>query len=260
MIIDSHCHLTYEPMFSSLEKTINKAENDGVKYILTISTENKSFDKILNIVSSYKNVFGTYGIHPHESKLHREINSEKIIEKIRSNKKIIGIGESGLDFFYNHSDKDDQIISFEEHITAAQELDITIIVHTRSAEIETYEILKKRMNKKKFKVLIHCFTGTEEFALKLIDIGAYISASGIITFKNSKNLANTFKLIPNNKILVETDAPYLAPIPFRGKPNEPSYIIHTVKFLSKLKGVSFEEFSNITSNNFFKLFGNISEK
>ena len=258
MIIDSHCHLNYEPMSLSLKETIERANKDGVKYLLTISTEDKSYDKILNIISQNKCVYGSYGIHPHEAKNHRLIKSEDIIKKTKLNKKIIGIGESGLDFYYNHSDKKDQIKCFEEHIIAAQNTQLPLIVHTRNAESETLEILKNKLKKKNFKVLIHCFTGSKEFAFKLLDLGAYISASGVVTFKNSEDLANTFKELPNDKILVETDSPYLAPVPLRGKPNEPSYIIHTVKFLSKLKNISFEDFSKITTKNFFNLFGELN--
>ena len=258
MIIDSHCHLTYEPMSNSLTETIKRANNDGVKFILTISTEDKSFNKILRIIKDHKCVYGTYGIHPHEAKLHKNIKSIDIIKKVELNNKIIGIGETGLDFYYNYSEKNDQLNSFEEHIYAAQEKNLPLIVHTRSAEKETLFTLEKHLKKKHFKVLIHCFTGSREFAFKLIDLGAYISASGVVTFKKSLELANTFKDLPNNKILVETDAPYLSPVPLRGKPNEPSYIIHTVKFLSDLKNLSFNEFSNITTENFFKLFGKLN--
>ncbi len=258
MIIDSHCHLNYEPMSLSLTETIERANKDGVKYLLTISTEDKSYNKILKIISNNDCVYGSYGIHPHEAKNHKSINSEEIIKKTRLNKKIIGIGESGLDFYYNHSNKKDQINCFEEHIIAAQNTQLPLIVHTRNAEFETLEILKKKLNEKNFKFVIHCFTGTKEFAFKLLDLGAYISASGVVTFKKSNDLANTFKEMPNNKILVETDSPYLAPVPLRGKPNEPSYIIHTVKFLSKLKDISFEDFSNITTQNFFNLFGKLN--
>ena len=219
MIIDSHCHLNYEPMSLSLKETIYRANKDGVKYLLTISTEDKSFDNILNIISDYKCIYGSYGIHPHEAKNHKSIKSEDIIKKIKLNKKIIGIGESGLDFYYNYSDKKDQIKCFEEHIIAAQKSQLPIIVHTRNAEEETFEILKKKLLEKEFKILIHCFTGSKEFAFKLLDLGAYISASGVVTFKKSENLANTFKEIPNDRILVETDSPYLAPVPLRGKPN-----------------------------------------
>ena len=258
MIIDSHCHLNYEPMSLSLKETINRANKDGVKYLLTISTEDKSFDKILEIISNYKCVFGSYGIHPHEAKNHKFIKSNNIIKKIKNNKKIIGVGATGLDFYYNHSDKNDQIKCFEEHIIAAQISKLPIIVHTRNAEIETFKILKRYYLKKEFKILIHCFTGSKDFAFKLLDLGAYISASGVVTFKNSQNLANTFKIIPNERILVETDSPYLAPVPLRGKPNEPSFIIHTVQFLSKLKKIPFDDFSNITSKNFFNLFGQLN--
>ena len=258
MIIDSHCHLTYEPMSNSLSETIGRANQDGVKYILTISTEDKSYNKILNIITKHKRVFGTYGIHPHEAKSHQHIKASNIIKKVNINKKIIGIGETGLDFYYNHSEKNDQINCFEEHIYAAQEKDLPIIVHTRSAEKETFNILEKHLKKKNFKILIHCFTGSREFAFRLLDLGAYISASGVVTFKKSLDLANTFRDLPNNKILVETDAPYLSPVPLRGKPNEPSYIIHTVKFLSDLKKIPFKEFSETTSNNFFNLFGKIN--
>ena len=258
MIIDSHCHLTYEPMSNCLADTINRAIKDGVKYMLTISTEDKSFDKILKIISSHKNVFGTYGIHPHEAKFHQNIKISDIIQKINLSKKIIGIGETGLDFYYNHSEKKEQISCFEEHIFASQEKKLPLIVHTRSAEKETFEILQKHIKRKNFKILIHCFTGSREFAFKLLDLGAYISASGVVTFKKSFKLAETFKDLPNDKILVETDSPYLSPEPLRGKSNEPSFIIHTVKFLSQLKGLSFDDFSNITSSNFFKLFGKLS--
>jgi TatD DNase family protein len=245
-------------MSLSLKETIDRANKDGVKYLLTISTEDKSYDKILNIVSNNKCVYGSYGIHPHEAKNHKSINSEDIIKKTKLNKKIIGIGESGLDFYYNHSERNEQISCFEKHICAAQDTKLPLIVHTRSAEKETLDLLKKKKAEKDFKILIHCFTGSKKFAFDLLDIGAYISASGVITFKKSSELANTFKEIPNERILVETDSPYLAPVPLRGKPNEPSFIIHTVKFLSKLKNQNFEDFSNITTENFFKLFGKLN--
>ncbi len=258
MIIDSHCHLTYEPMFSSIDEIVNRANNDGVKYLLTISTEDKSFKNILNIVKKYDSVYGTYGIHPHEAKKHKEIKSKDIMENVNKNKKIIGIGESGLDFFYNHSEKKDQISSFLEHIDASQKTNLPLIVHTRSAEEDTFRLLNQAKQINDFKVLIHCFTGTKKFAFKLLDLGAYISASGVVTFKKSKDLAETFKEIPSNRILVETDSPYLAPEPLRGKSNEPSYITHTVKFLSNLKKISYEKFSDTTTKNFFDLFGKLN--
>ena len=258
MIIDSHCHLTYEPMFTSLDETITRANKDGVKYLLTISTEDKSYGQILNIINTYSCVYGTYGIHPHEAKNHQHLKSKDIINKVGENKKVIGIGETGLDFFYNHSEKKDQVDLFLEHIYAAQISNLPIVIHTRSAELDTLEILKKEKKKKDFKILIHCFTGSKKFAFDLLDIGAYISASGVVTFKKSSELAETFKLIPEKRILVETDAPYLAPTPLRGKSNEPSYILHTVRFLSNLKNISFNEFAAVTTKNFHNLFGKLS--
>ena len=258
MIIDSHCHLEYEPMSLALEETIARANKDGVKFLLTISTTDRSLEKILKITSDFNCVYGTYGIHPHEAKNYNNIKSKDIINKINQSDKIIGIGETGLDFYYNHSEKKDLLQCFEEHINAAQISKYPLIVHTRSAENETLELLKRKKKEKDFKILIHCFTGSRNFAFKLLDLNAYISASGVITFKKSQDLALTFKDIPNDRILVETDSPYLAPVPLRGKTNEPSYIIHTVKFLSDLKKLSFNEVSEFTSNNFFKLFGKIS--
>mgnify|MGYP001156752681 FL=1 len=260
MIIDSHCHLNYEPMSLSLNKYIERANKAGIEFMLTISTEDKHYTNIINIIEQHKCIYGTYGIHPHEAKLHKNISTNDILKNIKKSKKIIGIGETGLDFFYNHSDKNDQIYSFKEHIKASQESRLPLIVHTRSAETETLKILEDSLKEKDFKILIHCFTGSKDFANELLKLGSYISASGIVTFKNSKDLADTFKNIPNDKILVETDSPYLAPEPLRGKTNEPSYIIHTVKFLSNLKKISYEDFSNMTSTNFFRLFGDISEK
>ena len=258
MIIDSHCHLTYEPISSSLDETIKRANKDGVRYLLTISTEDKSYSQILNITKNYNCVYGTYGIHPHEAKNHKNVKCKDIIKKINISKKIIGIGETGLDYFYNHSKRNEQISSFLEHIYAAQETNLPIIVHTRSAEEDTLKILNEEKKKKDFKILIHCFTGSKKFAFDLLDLGAYISASGVVTFKKSNELAETFSQIPENRILVETDAPYLAPTPLRGKPNEPSYIIHTVKFLSKLKKISFIDFAKITTKNFYDLFGELN--
>jgi TatD DNase family protein len=257
MIIDSHCHLTYEPMSNTLDETIKRANKDGVEYLLTISTEDKSYDSILKIIDNYQCVYGTYGIHPHEAKNYLNIKSNDIINRVNKNKKIIGIGETGLDFYYNYSDKNDQISSFQEHIIAAQNTQLPLIVHTRSAEEDTLKILKEEKKKKDFKILIHCFTGSKKFAFDLLELDAFISASGVVTFKKSQELANTFKQIPNDRILVETDSPYLAPVPLRGKPNEPSYITHTVEFLSKLKNISYNLFAQQTTKNFFNLFGQL---
>ena len=258
MIIDSHCHLDYEPMFSNLKDVISRAKDSNVKFILTISVTDKKFDNILNIINKFPNVYGTYGIHPHEAKDHNEIIKEIILKKIKMSNKIIGIGETGLDFYYNHSDKNQQVRLFEEHIEASIESNLPLIIHSRAAEDLTYKILAKHSQKNKLKILMHCFTGSMNFAHKLLDLNAYFSASGIITFKKSKDLKDTFKSIPLDKILIETDAPYLSPEPLRGKSNEPANVVYTAKYLANLKEVVFEDFCNDTSNNFFKLFGNLN--
>ena len=258
MIIDSHCHLDYEPMTSNLKEVIDRSIKNNVKYLLSISTTDQSYEKILKIVKNYKNVYGTYGIHPHETKNYVDLSSEQIINKTNLSVKTIGIGETGLDFYYDHSDRTIQKKLFIEHIKAAQTLNIPLIVHTRSAEEDTYEILKSEKKNKELKVLIHCFTGSKIFAHKLVDIGCYISASGVVTFKKSKDLAETFLSLPNDRILVETDSPYLSPEPLRGKPNEPSHIIHTVNYLANLKGIDPKNFAKTTTSNFFDLFGNLN--
>ena len=254
MIIDSHCHLDYEPLNKNIQEVLNRAENAGVKYFLTICTTDSSFEKILPILKKYKNVFGTYGIHPHEAKNHIALDVNDIKKNISKNEKIIGIGETGLDFYYNHSDKKSQKECFLKHIQASQETSKTLIVHSRSAENDTFEILSNEIRNKKFKILMHCFTGSKEFAHKLLDIGCYFSASGIVTFKKNDSLVDTFKSIPNDKILIETDSPYLSPEPLRGKPNEPSHLVHTLKFIAKIKKQSEKKISSLTSKNFFDLF------
>jgi TatD DNase family protein len=254
MIIDSHCHLDYPVIYDHLDDVIKRANDNKVKYLLTISTTENSFKKIKIILDKYKNIYGTFGIHPHETSKHQHIDAKYILEKKRENKKVIGIGETGLDFFYNYSAKDIQKKSFINHIHAASELNLPIIVHTRNAEAETYDILKSENKNSNLKVLIHCFTGSKEFAKKMIDLNFYISISGIVTFKKSTELADVVKYIPIENLLVETDSPYLAPMPFRGKDNEPSFIVHTINKLSEIKNVSKEDIMNYTTNNFIKLF------
>jgi len=254
MIIDSHCHLDYPNLFNKLDDVIKRALNEKVNYLLTICTTLESFEKIKFIINKYTNIYGTFGIHPHETDKHKNVNLSFILKQKKIHKKIIGIGETGLDFYYNHSDKKTQTNSFIDHIRAAEELNIPIIVHTRNAEIETYEILKAEMKNSKLKVLIHCFTGSKEFAKKLVDLNCYISVSGIITFKNSVELCNTISQVPIENLLVETDSPYLSPMPYRGKSNEPSYIVHTLEKLSKIKNVTREEAEIITTKNFNKIF------
>ena len=251
-MIDSHCHLDHENLYTSINEIIDRSKKIGITKLLTICTTFKSFEKIINIVNLDPMIFGTYGIHPHESETDI-VTKDIILQSIRNNKKIIGVGETGLDFFYNYSDKKIQISSFINHIEASLELNLPLIIHSRNAENETYDILKSYKNKN-LKILMHCFTGTDIFAKKLQTLNSYFSASGIITFKNSIDLQNTFKNIPLENLLVETDSPYLAPVPMRGKKNEPSFIKYTVEKLSELKSLTPSEISKITTDNFDKLF------
>ena len=251
-MIDSHCHLDHDPLFNNINEILNRSKSVGLKKLLTICTSNESFENIKKILDFDEIIYGTYGIHPHETE-NNKVTKNVIIENIKKHPKIIGIGETGLDFYYNHSHKDEQIKSFKEHIEASIEVDLPIIVHSRSAEHQTFEILNEYKNQKP-KVLMHCFTGSYEFFKKMEKLNSYFSASGIITFNNSADLQKTFSKIPNNKLLVETDSPFLAPAPMRGKKNEPSFIIYTIKRLAELKELDETEMISITSKNFENLF------
>ena len=251
-MIDSHCHLDHEPLLENFIDVINRSKEIGITKLLTICTTLDSFERIKIIVSKDEMIYGTFGIHPHETK-NNQIDKQTIIKAVEENNKIIGIGETGLDFFYNHSNKERQISSFEAHIEASIELSRPLIIHSRNAEKETFDILNSYKNSN-LKILMHCFTGSLDFSKKLLLLNAFFSASGIITFKNSIDLQNTFKTIPLKKLLIETDSPFLAPIPMRGKKNEPSFIKFTLDKLSTLKEISVQEMSNITTDNFNKLF------
>ncbi len=251
-MIDSHCHLDHEPLFNDLENILKRSKEVGIEKLLTICTTFESFVKIKQLVKKDDIIFGTYGIHPHEAK-NDKVTKKLIIDEISANEKIIGIGETGLDFYYNFSDKKDQIKSFEEHIKASIELKIPLIIHSRNAEDEMLEIFNE-YKKHDLKILMHCFTGSKKFAESLLDLNAYFSASGIITFKNSTDLQETFKSIPLEKTLIETDSPYLAPVPNRGKKNEPSFVRFTAEKLAQIKDIPIPELVKSTTSNFNKLF------
>ena len=252
-MIDSHCHLDHEPLFENLSNVIKRSKEVGISKLLTICTTIESFDRIKSIVKIDPMIYGTFGIHPHETEGSPLIDKDYIVKHVNQNERIIGIGETGLDFFYNHSDKERQIDSFKSHIEASIELNKPIIIHSRNAEKETFDILNT-YRAEKLKILMHCFTGSLNFAKQLLKLNAFFSASGIITFKNSLDLQETFKKLPLDKLLVETDSPFLAPIPMRGKKNEPSFIKYTVNKLSELKEISNKEIIKNTTNNFNNLF------
>ena len=253
-MIDSHCHLDHEPINSDLSNVIKRSKDVGIEKLLTISTSFESFKKIKDIITEDEIIFGTIGIHPHETD-NNEISVDEIVKNFDENSKIIGIGETGLDFYYNNSDKEKQIKSFKKHIEASIKTNSPLIIHSRNAEDETFEILNQ-YHDKKLKILMHCFTGSKNFAERLLKLNAFFSASGIITFKNSLDLQETFKFLPLDKILIETDSPYLAPVPNRGKKNEPSFLSFTAQKLADIKDLTKQEITKITTTNFNKLFFN----
>ena len=254
MIIDSHCHLISSRYEKPIHEIINICKASNISLLLNITTKEQEFDEILNLSNEYKQIYNSVGIHPHETENLNTNIFGKIDEIIRNNKKTIAVGETGLDFYYNHSKKKDQIKSFENHIDIALEHNLPIIVHSRDAEEETKDILYSYFKNSNLTGVIHCFTGSEKFAREMMDIGFYISFSGIITFKNSSYLREIVSLTDRDKILVETDSPFLAPTPNRGKTNIPAFIVHTIKQISDILSIDEAEVEKITSDNFLKLF------
>ena len=253
MLIDSHCHLNMSDFAKDLDEIIANAKNNQINGLLTICTQLDELKELKLISKKDKNIWYSGGIHPNNIKANVS-NQLDIISNYASDKKFIAIGETGLDYFYKNPKKEMQKNSFIKHINIARELDLPLIVHTRDADRDTIDILKSQYKKGKFKGVIHCFSATEKLAMEALDINFYISVSGIVTFKNAESIRDTIKKVPLNKLLVETDAPYLAPVPNRGKRNEPAFVKHTAEFLSVLKNVSYEKIAIQTTENFFNLF------
>jgi len=253
MLVDSHCHLDFKELNQNLVSIIESAKNNDVAYLQTICTKISKFNEVKRIAETYNNIFCSVGIHPNDIET-EEMHYEDQLVNLTKHPKVISIGETGLDYFYEHSPKEMQQKSFHEHIKASQATQLPIIIHSRDAEDDTYNILAKTQKDTPYPALIHCFTASKEFAIKVLDLGLYISFSGIVTFKNATNLQEIAKTIPLNRLLVETDSPYLAPVPKRGKTNEPSYVKYTTEFLATLLNISYKELSDTTTNNFFTLF------
>ena len=254
MIIDSHCHLISSRYEKPIHEIIDICEASNISLLLNIATKEKEFNEILSLSNKYKQIYNSVGIHPHETENLNKNIFIKINDIIKNNKKTIAVGETGLDFYYNHSKKRDQINSFEKHIDIALNHNLPIVVHSRDAEKETKDILYSYKKNTNLTGVIHCFTGSEKFAREMMDIGFYISFSGIITFKKSSYLRDIVSQTDRDKILVETDSPFLAPIPNRGKTNIPAFIVHTIKQISDILSIDEAEVEKITSDNFFKLF------
>ena len=253
MIIDSHCHLDYEPLINNIDQVLKNAKNNNIINILTIGTSLESSKKVLDIVDKYPNVYGAIGIHPNSTSGNLE-KLDEIHALKKKNKKIVAFGETGLDYFYKRSKKNDQIFSFEKHIQFSISEGVPVIIHTRDSDNDTISIIKKYYKKTNF--LIHCFTGTLDFAKNLLDLNCLISFSGIITFKKSNDLRDVVKYVPLEKMLIETDSPYLSPDPFRGKSNEPANVKIVAETVASIKQIAFNEVANSTTANFKTFFLN----
>jgi TatD DNase family protein len=253
MFIDSHCHLVYKGLVEDQAAVLDRARAAGVSGMLNISTRESEWDAVVGVAEREADVWASVGIHPHEADAHPEIDAAKLIARA-AHPRVIAIGESGLDYYYDKSDREQQRTSFRAHITAARETGLPLIVHTRDAEDDTAEILADEMGKGGYTGVIHCFTASQDFADKALKLGFYISISGIVTFKNAKDLQASAATIPNDRLLIETDAPFLAPVPHRGKSCEPAFVADTARFLSNLRGVSVETLAKQSRVNFFNLF------
>ena len=253
MLVDSHCHLDFPDFAAELPEVVARAKAAGVGVCVSIGTKLSRFAEVAVVAKTFPDVYCTVGSHPHEAEQESLADPAPLLELARRDK-VVGIGETGLDYYYEHSPRSRQAKNFRAHIAAARELRLPLIVHTRDAEDDTIDILGDEMGQGCFTGLIHCFTGTQRLADAALELGLYISASGISTFKKSQGLREVLKGVPLERLLVETDAPYLAPAPFRGKRNEPAFVVHTAAMLAEVKGVSPEAIADATTDNFFRLF------
>jgi TatD DNase family protein len=253
MFVDSHCHLNYKGLVEHQSEVLNRARKAGVGAMLNISTRECEWDDVIGLAERESDVWASVGIHPHEADAHTGIDTAKLIAKAQ-NPRVIGIGETGLDYYYDHSDRAQQRAGFREHIAAARETGLPLIVHTRDAEDDTAKILTDEMGKGAYPGVIHCFTASAEFGRKALDLGLYISISGIVTFKNAKDLQDVARDIPADRMLIETDSPFLAPVPHRGKSCEPAFVASTAQFIADLRGIDVEELARLSSDNFYRLF------
>lgn len=253
MFVDSHCHLNYKGLIEDQAGVIARAGEAGVATMLNISTREREWDAVIATAETAPHIWASVGIHPHEADAHPDIDTTKLVAK-SDHPKVIAIGETGLDYFYDHSDREQQRASFRTHIKASRETGLPLIVHTRDAEADTAEILADEMGKGVYPGVIHCFTASGEFADIALKLGFFISISGIVTFKNAGALREVAERIPEDRLLIETDSPFLSPVPHRGKSCEPAYVVDTARFLADLRGVSVERLAAMTSDNFFRLF------
>lgn len=253
MLIDSHCHLEYEGLVEDQSGVLARAREAGIKGFLNISTRQREWSNVVATATREPDVWASVGIHPHEADQHADLG-EGVLLEAAAHPRVIGIGETGLDYYYDKSDREVQQALFRTHIAVARETALPIIIHTRDAEDDTAQILEEEMGKGAFPALIHCFTASAEFGRQVLDLGLSISISGIVTFKNAKDLQEVVKTIPEERLLVETDSPFLAPVPHRGRKCEPAFTADTARFVADLRGISVEQLGQATTRNFFTLF------
>ena len=253
MLIDSHCHLEYKGLVEDQQGVLARAREAGVGAFLNISTRQSEWEQVVGTANRESDVFASVGIHPHEADKHENLGREELF-KATEDARVIAIGETGLDYFYEHSDRVTQAKLFRMHIDVARETGLPVIIHTRDAEDDTFQILDEEMGKGAFPALIHCFTASADFGRKVLDLGLTISLSGIVTFKNAKDLQQAAKLVPDDRLLVETDSPFLAPVPNRGKTCEPAFVADTARFVAELRGTEAERLADVTTANFKRLF------
>ena len=255
-IDDSHCHLDYDGLAENLHAMLQRCDDAGVGLMLSISSRVKNFPRLLEIAETHENVFCTVGTHPHNAHEELEISTADLV-RLTNHPKVVGIGEVGLDYHYDLAPREAQMQGFRTHIAAARETGLPLIIHTREAEDDTARVLEEEMAKGAFKAVLHCFTSKQWLAERAVELGLCVSFSGILTYKNAEDLRVTAKALPLDRLLVETDAPFLAPVPFRGKDNEPSYVVKTLEQLAVVRGISRDEMAKITSDNFFRHFSKV---
>lgn len=253
MLVDSHCHLNYKGLAEQQDEVLARARARGVTAMLNIATRESEWDEVLAAAETNDDVWASVGIHPHDADQHPDVDTAKLVERA-AHPRVIGIGETGLDYYYDKSDRTRQQESFRRHIHASQQTGLPVIVHTREAEADTLALLGEEMGRAPYPGVIHCFTASDDFARKALDLGLFISISGIVTFKNAADLQATARWLPRDRLLVETDSPFLAPVPHRGKPGEPAFVADTLAFLANLRGEEPDALAAATSANFYRLF------
>jgi TatD DNase family protein len=257
MLVDSHCHLDFPDLAGEVDAVVARARAAGVGTLVTIGTKLSEAEKVIAIAERFPNVWATVGVHPHEAAVEPGEDTARLVELAR-HPKVVGIGETGLDYFYEHSPRERQAACFRAHIAAARETGLPLIVHTRDADADTAKILAEEMEQGAYTGLLHCFSSSRQLAEQAVKLGLYVSFSGILTFKSADAVREAAQAVPEDRLLIETDAPYLAPVPMRGKRNEPAFVVHTAKRLAELRSRTAAELESVTTANFHRLFRKVA--